>query len=175
MTGQSSYHHTEVDQDISSWHVFYRIGPTSNGRCLVIGRGPLRVGVGIINTMATHSPLLFISIITISTIVAEDNGVGLYPPLGWNTWCTEASCRQHGKSGKLHDVCNETEIKEVAEAMISNGLFQLGYRYINLGEIPVVKITHSAECILYVFCLSITQDDCWGATERDEVYINVWA
>ncbi|XP_065845536.1 uncharacterized protein [Oscarella lobularis] len=75
------------------------------------------------------------------TVDCEDNGLGLFPPLGWNSWCTWASCGQKGASGKMHDVCNETEIRSVAEAMLSNGMHALGYEYINL-------------------------DDCWGSEER---------
>jgi len=60
-----------------------------------------------------------------------DNGLGLNPPMGYNTW-NDLGC---------HDV-SETNIKAVADAMVSNGLKTAGYEYVNL-------------------------DDCWHAKERD--------
>ncbi|XP_056164424.1 alpha-galactosidase-like isoform X2 [Syzygium oleosum] len=51
-----------------------------------------------------------------------DNGLGLTPPMGWNSW--------------NHFQCdiNETLIKETADAMVSSGLAALGYEYINLDD-----------------------------------------
>ncbi|CAJ2667098.1 alpha-galactosidase-like isoform X2 [Trifolium pratense] len=58
------------------------------------------------------------------------NGLGRTPPMGWNSW--------------NHFQCDITEdlIKETADAMVSTGLADLGYQYINL-------------------------DDCWGELNRD--------
>jgi alpha-galactosidase len=95
-----------------------------------------------------RSLLLLPFFLMIQVVSSEDNGLGLFPPLGWNTWCTEASCEQPGTSGKLHDFCNETEIKQVAEAMLSNGMFHLGYRYVNLGSwSSKFKISHTAAVV----------------------------
>jgi len=57
-----------------------------------------------------------------------DNGVGLLPPMGWNSWCTDdwIECET--------DFCNEKEIKEMADAMASNGMKDVGYQYINLDD-----------------------------------------
>ena len=55
--------------------------------------------------------------------------------MGWNTWCTDDLCG-------LIDHCTETEVKSVADALVSSGLKDLGYTYVNL-------------------------DDCWAAKERD--------
>ena len=70
--------------------------------------------------------ILFIT--TIPTSNALDNGVGRTPPLGWNSWetCGEKTCG--------HDICNETEIKSVALGMKSNGMYDLGYNYVNLDD-----------------------------------------
>lgn len=59
-----------------------------------------------------------------------DNGLGLTPQMGWNSW--------------NHFQCNIEEklIKQTADAMVSTGLADLGYKYINL-------------------------DDCWGELNRD--------
>lgn len=67
---------------------------------------------------------------------AYDNGVASSPPMGWNTWCTDDLCG-------LIDHCTETEVKSVADALVSSGLKDLGYTYVNL-------------------------DDCWAAKERDD-------
>ena len=73
----------------------------------------------------------------VGSVTAYDNGVSQKPPLGWNSWCTMGMCGQGGVSpGKmsLHDVCNETEIKSIGEAMHSSGLYAMGYDRVNLGE-----------------------------------------
>lgn len=57
-----------------------------------------------------------------------DNGAGKTPPLGWNTWktCVSDTCE--------HDVCNEAEVKQIVYAMKSNGMYDLGYNYVNLDD-----------------------------------------
>ncbi|PIN10614.1 Alpha-D-galactosidase (melibiase) [Handroanthus impetiginosus] len=51
-----------------------------------------------------------------------ENGLGLTPPMGWNSW--------------NHFQCNIEEklIRETADAMVSTGLSVLGYEYINLDD-----------------------------------------
>ncbi|KAK8656499.1 hypothetical protein V6N13_098448 [Hibiscus sabdariffa] len=51
-----------------------------------------------------------------------DNGLGLTPQMGWNSW--------------NHFQCNinETLIKETADAVVSTGLAAVGYNYINLDD-----------------------------------------
>ena len=69
--------------------------------------------------------------------VGYNNGVSQRPALGWNTWCTMGTCGQGGVSpGKmsLHDVCNETEIKSIGAAMLSSGLYDMGYDRVNLDD-----------------------------------------
>lgn len=50
------------------------------------------------------------------------------PPLGWSSWmtCSDAGCG--------HDVCSEQQVKQVAEAMMENGMQKLGYEYIILDD-----------------------------------------
>ncbi|WP_431878308.1 glycoside hydrolase family 27 protein [Micromonospora marina] len=61
---------------------------------------------------------------------ALDNGVARTPPMGWNTWNTFG--------------CNidETLIRQTADAIVSNGLRDLGYKY-------------------------VVVDDCWFNPNRD--------
>ncbi|XP_021275241.1 alpha-galactosidase-like [Herrania umbratica] len=51
-----------------------------------------------------------------------DNGLGLTPQMGWNSW------------NHFHCHINETLIKETADAMVSTGLAAVGYTYINLDD-----------------------------------------
>ena len=62
---------------------------------------------------------------------ALDNGQGKVPPMGWNTWLA------YGCEG-----LNENVVKENANLLVSLGLAQAGYRYVNL-------------------------DDCWTLPARD--------
>jgi len=60
------------------------------------------------------------------SVYALDNGLGLYPPMGWNTWCTLGQCGL--------DYCNETEVYSIAQTLASNGMATLGYKYVNLDD-----------------------------------------
>ena len=53
---------------------------------------------------------------------ALDNGVGDVPAMGWNSW-NQFRC----------DI-NEGLIREVARAMVSSGLRDAGYRYVNIDD-----------------------------------------
>lgn len=50
------------------------------------------------------------------------NGLGLTPPMGWNSW--------------NHFNCNidENIIRQTADAMVSTGLSKLGYQYVNIDD-----------------------------------------
>lgn len=62
-----------------------------------------------------------------------NNGFGERSRRGWNTWCSDVQCGV--------DWCAEWNIKQMALAMISNGLQSAGYNTIQL-------------------------DDCWSAAQR---------
>src|SRR4030042_6775613 len=49
-------------------------------------------------------------------------GLALTPPMGWNSW--------------NHFACdvNETIIREVADAIVSSGMKDAGYQYINIDD-----------------------------------------
>jgi len=51
-----------------------------------------------------------------------DNGLGLTPQMGWNTW------------NKFWCGINETLIHDSIDALINSGLFEAGYNYINLDD-----------------------------------------
>jgi len=76
-------------------------------------------------------PLLFV--VGATVVQGLDNGAGKTPPLGWNTWktCGDPTCG--------HDICNEAEIKSVAQAMQDNGMQSLGWNYVNLDDCWALK------------------------------------
>ena len=62
------------------------------------------------------------------TVQAVDNGLGLTPQMGWNTW-NKFACN-----------INETLIKKSVDLLISTGLSAKGYNYVNLDDCWQVKI-----------------------------------
>ena len=34
----------------------------------------------------------------------------------------------------MHDVCTEAEVQSMATAMLTNGLYDVGFRYINMDD-----------------------------------------
>eukprot|EP01106_Pelomyxa_sp_JSP_P017185 TRINITY_DN681_c0_g1_i11.p1 TRINITY_DN681_c0_g1~~TRINITY_DN681_c0_g1_i11.p1 ORF type:complete len:414 (-),score=88.12 TRINITY_DN681_c0_g1_i11:80-1276(-) len=58
---------------------------------------------------------------------ALDNGMGLLPPMGWNTWCTDDYCG-------LTDWCSANEVERMANTMVTSGMHDLGYEYIVLDD-----------------------------------------
>jgi len=68
-------------------------------------------------------------LLPLAGVVAHNNGVALTPAMGWNTW------------NKFHCTIGESLIKTSADLLVSSGLAQAGYVYVNL-------------------------DDCWQAAKR---------
>jgi alpha-galactosidase len=68
-------------------------------------------------------------------VQAYDNGVAATPPMGWSSWCTNDLCG-------IPDRCSEYEVRNKADAMVSQGMVQMGYRWMLL-------------------------DDCWSDSDRD--------
>jgi len=54
--------------------------------------------------------------------LAEDNGLSMTPPMGWNDWYA-AYC---GVNAQL--------IEQTAQAMVSNGMKAAGYQYVNIDD-----------------------------------------
>ena len=63
----------------------------------------------------------------ISLISSLDNGLGLTPQMGWNTW------------NKFHCDIEEKLIQKSIDAMVSTGLKDLGYNYMNLDDCWQIK------------------------------------
>ena len=87
--------------------------------------------------------LLSPSLLHLRPAAAYNNGMGRTPPMGWNSWCTA------GAGGRPPSVCNlvgadpcsSAQVREIADAIVDQGLREVGYRYVAL-------------------------DDCWSATTR---------
>lgn len=63
-----------------------------------------------------------ISLISLSTVQAVNNGVGLTPAMGWNTW-NKYGCN-----------INADVIKANADKIVDLGLDKLGYVYVNIDD-----------------------------------------
>src|SRR3990172_8893617 len=49
-------------------------------------------------------------------------GLAKTPPMGWNSW------------NKFHSAVNEAMIREIADAMVSSGMKEAGYQYVNIDD-----------------------------------------
>ena len=68
-----------------------------------------------------YQQFLILSLL-ISSTLSLDNGLGLTPQMGWNTW-NKFACN-----------INETLIIDSIDALVSTGLRDLGYNYMNLDD-----------------------------------------
>eukprot|EP00117_Sycon_ciliatum_P026916 scpid81457/ scgid21980/ Alpha-galactosidase; Alpha-D-galactoside galactohydrolase; Melibiase len=68
------------------------------------------------------SVLLLVTSGVFSGVLALDNGLGLTPQMGWNSW------------NHFHCGINEQLIKDTADRMVSTGLLAAGYEYLNLDD-----------------------------------------
>lgn len=55
-------------------------------------------------------------------VMAQSENLVLTPPMGWNSW------------NVFHENINEKQIQEIADAMVSSGLRDAGYIYLNLDD-----------------------------------------
>jgi alpha-galactosidase len=58
-----------------------------------------------------------------SLALALDNGLAKTPPMGWNSW-NKFACKG----------LNEKVVRETADAMVSNGMKDAGYQFVNLDD-----------------------------------------
>jgi len=74
-------------------------------------------------TALTAVPLAAVAVTSLPTAAhAQDNGVGLTPPLGWSSW----SAIRHGPTAAT--------IEAQADAMKNSGLAAAGFQYVNLDD-----------------------------------------
>ncbi|MBN2736092.1 MAG: alpha-galactosidase [Spirochaetales bacterium] len=66
--------------------------------------------------------LILLLLISPSILVSLENGLALTPPMGWNSWNIFGG-----------DI-NETKIMEIADAMVSSGMRDAGYIYLNIDD-----------------------------------------
>ncbi len=90
------------------------------------GSGPLRSFVA---ALAVFAVVFLLAATTIrveppwvADAFAEENGVGLMPPMGWSSW-----------SFLRHDP-TEAKVEAQAKALVTSGLAKVGYRYVNLDD-----------------------------------------
>ena len=60
------------------------------------------------------------------TAHAYDNGYGLKPFLGWQSWCAVGKCGT--------DACYDRQIRQTADAMHANGMAALGFEWIVIDD-----------------------------------------
>ena len=59
---------------------------------------------------------------SVSTAAAEDNGVALTPPMGWNDWYS------------VYCGVNAQLVEQTAQEMVANGMKAAGYDYVNIDD-----------------------------------------
>eukprot|EP00041_Stephanoeca_diplocostata_P029399 m.867086 g.867086 ORF g.867086 m.867086 type:complete len:434 (-) comp23554_c2_seq1:48-1349(-) len=98
-----------------------------------------KLSTSVVPTMKsfTHGCVVLTALAVVDTASAYNNGRGMRPPMGWNSWCTDSICNAFGD-----DPCTEKLVKSVADSIIDQGMDKLGYNYVAL-------------------------DDCWSAKTRD--------
>lgn len=62
-------------------------------------------------------------------VVSLDNGVGITPAMGWSSWNHFGGNGSHG-NGRL----GGKMLMEICDAMVSSGLRDAGYKYVNLDD-----------------------------------------
>ena len=71
--------------------------------------------------MPSRAPLA-VALLALRAALALDNGVGLTPAMGWNSW------------NAFRCDINENLIREVARALVDSGLRDAGYKYVNIDD-----------------------------------------
>eukprot|EP00039_Didymoeca_costata_P022851 m.5357 g.5357 ORF g.5357 m.5357 type:complete len:949 (-) comp3283_c0_seq1:19-2865(-) len=86
-----------------------------------------------ISVKLSYFCILFTFLFLHQKVVSLDNGLARKPPLGWSSWLGLG----------FRDFCNDTTIREAADAMVSSGLQAHGYTTLMIS-------------------------DCWAGTKRSE-------
>ena len=77
-----------------------------------LGRLIRTICLGLLQVIAWHT----------APLLALTNGLALTPPMGWNSW------------NKFGTNVSEVLIKQMADAMVTNGFLEAGYQYINIDD-----------------------------------------
>jgi alpha-galactosidase len=64
----------------------------------------------------------YLIVLLIAIVHTLDNGMGITPPMGWNSW-NHFACK-----------IDEKLIKQTADLLISTGLADKGYKFVNLDD-----------------------------------------
>ena len=70
--------------------------------------------------------VLLLALSAVLSTHAYDNGVGLKPFLGWQSWCAVGKCGT--------DACYDRQIRETAKAMVDNGMKDLGFEWVVIDD-----------------------------------------
>ena len=65
---------------------------------------------------------LFFALVITLPVHSQINNLAKTPPMGWNSW------------NVFHENINEKQIKEIADVMVSSGMKNAGYIYLNLDD-----------------------------------------
>ena len=65
---------------------------------------------------------LFFALVITLPVHSQINNLAKTPPMGWNSW------------NVFHENINEKQIKEIADVMVSSGMKDAGYIYLNLDD-----------------------------------------
>lgn len=80
----------------------------------------------LIEDLKSYKSIVMMKAVAILVLIVAscglDNGVGLTPPMGWNSW-NRFGCN-----------INEALIKQTADLLVSTGLAAKGYKYLNLDD-----------------------------------------
>jgi alpha-galactosidase len=83
------------------------------------GKITMRLGAFVVRVLVVLVSLA----IAPSLGLALDNGLARTPPMGWNSW-NKFACKG----------LNEKVVRETADAMVSNGMKDAGYQFVNLDD-----------------------------------------
>ena len=70
--------------------------------------------------------VLLLALSAVLSTHAYDNGVGLKPFLGWQSWCAVGKCGT--------DACYDRQIRSTAKAMVDNGMKDLGFEWVVIDD-----------------------------------------
>ncbi len=98
-------------------------GAPATGGVVAAGGGPAAGGAaqatGGAGTGGSSTPLCDTSW---DTVPSKQDGLAMTPPMGWNSW------------NVFHENINETQLREIADALVSSGMKDAGYVYLNMDD-----------------------------------------